>query len=90
VEKTLVSYHAGEMKLQGPSLRLIPGTKAIPMAFFLAESLSQISLFKMRLRAIMSGACLSNTPSQFLDLALPEDMLPGGISERENFLRWLL
>ena len=90
VEKTLVSCHEGAMKLHAQSLRLIPATKTVPVACFLAESLSQISLFKLRLRTMLSRRRPVYSQSLFLDTAHPEDMLTGDISERENFLRWLL
>ncbi len=90
VEKTLVWCHDGAMKLHAQSLRLIPATKTVPVECFLAESLSQISLFKLRLRAMLSHRRPVNSQSLFLDTAHSEDMRSGGISERENFLRWLL
>jgi len=91
VEKTLASYNVGKKQLQGASLGLVPGTKTVPMPCFLAESLSQISLFKLRLRALLSRTAVRNgAPSQLLDFTRSDDVVGGGISERENFLRGLL
>jgi nuclear pore complex protein Nup98-Nup96 len=90
VEHTFASYQSGEAKLQGPTLRIVPGTRTVPMACFLAEGLSQISLFKLQLRALKSQLSLSSTATQILNLAQPSDMMDSGISARENILRWLM
>ena len=90
VEHTLASYRSGEAKLQGPTLRIIPEKKTVPMACFLAEGLSQISLFKLQLRALQSQMSISSTATQILNLAQPNEMIDSGISARENILRWLM
>lgn len=90
VERTFAAYKSGEAKLQGPTLRIIPGTRTVPMACFLAEGLSQISLFKLQLQALKSQLSLSSTATQILNLAHPSDMMDIGISARENILRWLM
>lgn len=90
VEQVFASYRFGEAKLQGPTLRIIPDAKMVPMACFLAEVLSQISLFKFQLQALRSHLGLSSTATQILNLAQGGEMTDFGISARENVLRWLL
>lgn len=90
IERTLASYYSGERKLRGPNLRVIPRSKRVPMTHFLAEGLSQVCLLKLRLRGMKAGDATLAGRSSYLHLAKDEDMVPGGISERENFLRWLL
>lgn len=90
VEQVFASYRFGEAKLQGPALRIIPEAKIVPMACFLAEVLSQLSLFKFQLRALQSRLGLSSTATQILNLAQAGDVMDLGMSARDNVLRWLL
>jgi hypothetical protein len=90
VGQVFAAYRSGEERLQGPALRLIPDTKLVPMASFLAEGLSQISLFKLQLRALQAGISISSTASQILNLSQPKDFNESGISARENIVRWLM
>ena len=90
VEKVFAAYRSGEEKLQGPALRMIPDTNMVPMASFLAEGLSQVSLFKLQLRALQSGISLSSTASQILNLTQPVDLKESGIAARENICRWFM
>jgi hypothetical protein len=90
VEQVFAAYRSGEDKLQGPALRLVPDTNLVPMASFLAEGLSQISLFKLQLKALQAGISISSTASQILNLCQPKDFKESGISARENICRWLM
>ncbi len=90
VEQVFASYRSGQAKLRGPTLRIFPAAKTVPMASFLAEGLSQISLFKLQLRALQLHLSLSSTATQLLNLSQPNGMMDSGLSARENILRWLL
>ena len=90
IEEVFSSYLTSEETLQGPTLRMVQGTTTVPMACFLAEGLSQISLFKLQLRALQEGISLSNTASQILNLSLAKDISVGGLSSREDVCRWLM
>ena len=90
VEQVFAAYRLGEEKLQGPPLRLVPHTTSVPMASFLAEALSQISLFKCQLKGLEAGISISNTASQILNLSQPKEFRESGISARENICRWLM
>jgi hypothetical protein len=90
VEQIFAAYRLGEERLKGPALRLVPDDKLVPISSFLAEGLSQISLFKLQLKALQAGISISSTASQILNLAQPKEFNGGGISARESICRWLM
>ena len=90
VEQVFVRYKSEEESLHGPSIRFAP--TVVPLSSFLAEGLSQISRFKLQLKALKSGISISSTASQILNLSQPEpeELEKTGISARENICRWLM
>jgi nuclear pore complex protein Nup98-Nup96 len=88
VEQILSAHRTGEEKLQGPTLGIIPATKRVPMEFFLAESLAQISLFRLQLKALESGFPISNISSQIFKQTTWDHFGGQGIATRDNLMRW--
>jgi hypothetical protein len=90
IEQVFVTYKGEEERVQGPALRFAP--TVVPISSFLAEGLSQISLFKLQLKALQSGISISSTASQILNLSqpLPHEFKETGLSARENICRWLM
>ena len=90
VEQVFAKYKLEEELLHGPSIRFAP--TVVPLSSFLAEGLSQISRFKLQLRALKSGISISSTASQILNLSQPDpqEFEKTGISARENICRWLM
>lgn len=90
IEDVFVTYKGQAETIEGPALRFAP--TVVPISSFLAESLSQVSLFKLQLKALQSGISLSSTASQILNLArpLPHEFKENDLSARENICRWLM
>jgi len=90
IETVIVAHRAKQEKQQGNPIHIIPESKVVPMQCFLAETLSQVSLLKLQVRALQSGKHLRSTASQILNLSKLEDLTDSGIAARENICRWLM
>lgn len=90
IEQVLESYQPDSTTTQRSSLRFSPDV--VPLASFLAEAMSQLSLFKLQLKALQSEIQISSSVSQILSLAQPQrhEINQLGISDRENICKWLL
>lgn len=90
IEQVLISYKSEGKTTRESSLCLTP--VVVPLASFLAEAISQISLFKLQLTALQSEIQISSSVSQILNLAQPKyhEVNELGISDRENIYKWLL
>merc|ERR1712232_331618 len=84
IEQVLVSYtfEPEGTTTRVSSLRFAPA--AIPFKYFLAEAMSQLSLFKIQLKALHSEIQISSSVSQILNLAQParHEINQLGISDR--------
>ncbi|CAJ1941899.1 unnamed protein product [Cylindrotheca closterium] len=90
IEQVLVTY-----KLEGTARReafVCFAPVVVPFVSFLAEAMSQISLFKIKLTALQSEIQISGSVSQILNLAQPkhQEVNRLGISDRESICKWLL
>lgn len=90
IEQVLVSYEPEGTTTRVSSLRFAPAV--VPFTSFLAEAMSQLSLFKVQLKALESEIQISSSVSQILNLAQPNqhEIIQLGISDRENICKWLL
>jgi Nuclear protein 96/Nucleoporin autopeptidase len=70
--------------------KFVSDSFVVPMASFLAEGLSQISLFRLQVLALQSGKSVSSTASQIFMLAANDDLGTRDFSDRENICRWLM
>lgn len=90
IEQVLASYELESAISIGSSLRFAPAV--VPFRSFLAEAMSQLSLFHLQLRALDSEIQISSSVSQILNLAQPKghDIKQFSVSDRENICKWLL
>jgi nuclear pore complex protein Nup98-Nup96 len=90
IEQVFVAYKSGEDRQQGKAIRFVPAL--VPLSSFLAEALSQLSLFKLQMKALQAGISISSTASQILNLSTPEreEFKENSMSARENICRWLM
>eukprot|EP00980_Cylindrotheca_fusiformis_P027840 scaffold22560_cov135-Cylindrotheca_fusiformis.AAC.51 len=90
IEHVFATYKGEQERVQGPDLCFPP--TVVPISSFLAEGLSQISLFKLQLKALQSGISISSTASQILNLSEPlrHEVKEAGLAARENICRWLM
>ncbi len=85
VEKVFITQQSDE----GGS-EFFPDSVVVPVSSFLAEGLSQVSLFRLQVLALQSDMSVSSTASQMLKLATNKDVVSRNFADRENICRWLM
>lgn len=89
VEETFVRQQ--RQSYDADVIEFFPDSIVVPMASFLAEGLSQISLFRLQVLALQSDVSVGSTASQMLKLATNEDIISkSSFADRENICRWLM
>lgn len=91
IERIFSMYRSRNAGLQGTdALEIIPSSKLVPLASFLAEGLAQVCLFRLQIRALENGSSISKASSQLLTLTMTQSGEKFGVAAENEWLRWLM